>query len=57
MHLCTFFFSLSEALDKSDGLMVLAVLFEKDPYDGHGQWMEGIRPYKKLCNVRRMHMY
>ncbi len=43
--------NLGEALDRPDGVAVVAVLFEKDPYQGQGMWMDGVKPYKKLCDV------
>ena len=44
--------SMSEALGKTDGLMVLAVLFEMDPYMGMGEWLEGVQPHPMVCDVR-----
>jgi hypothetical protein len=45
--------SLSDALQlpSDSGVAVLGILFEMDPYEGHGHWLEGFLPYHTLPNV------
>ncbi len=43
--------SLSEALGQADGLMVLGILFEIDPYSGMGEWLKGVQSYPMISNV------
>lgn len=48
---------LEQAMSKSDGLAVIAILFEMDPYEGHDQWMHGFNTFKALDSVNLSSLY
>ncbi len=41
----------SEAAQQRDGFAVIGIMFELDPYDGQGTWLDGVKPYHTLDNV------
>ena len=44
--------SVSEAAGKDNGVAVVAVLFEMDPYEDQEEWTKGVIKHPRLDGVR-----